>query len=130
MYSLKSSAGKWILAATVLASGLAFLDGSTTSIPLPTIQRQFGASITQLQWVVNAYLLALASLLLLSGSLGDRFGRKKIFLIGIAIFSVASLVSGLAHSALALILAQGFQGIGAATMIPGSLAIINHSFAE
>jgi EmrB/QacA subfamily drug resistance transporter len=128
MQNIKPSAKYLILAAAVLASGMAFLDGSTTNIALPTIQAQFHAGISQLQWVVNAFMLSLASLLLLSGSLGDRFGRKKIFLLGIGVFVVASLLSGLSHSALFLALSQALQGIGAALMIPGSLAIINHTF--
>ena len=130
MYSLKSSSGKWVLVATTLASGMAFFDGSTTSVALPTIQAFFHASITQIQWVVNAFALTLAALLMLSGSLGDRFGRKKIFTYGIVLFVVGSVCSALARQINFLITFQAVQGLGAAMMIPGSLAIISTSFEE
>jgi EmrB/QacA subfamily drug resistance transporter len=129
-YSFKSRAGKLILLATTMASGMAFFDGSTTSVALPAIQHYFHASLSQLQWIVNAFALTLASLLLLSGSLGDRFGRKKIFIYGIIVFIIASALSALSHSTTQLIIYQAFQGLGGAMMIPGSLAIINTSFAE
>jgi EmrB/QacA subfamily drug resistance transporter len=129
-YSLKSRAGKLILLATTLASGMAFFDGSTTGVALPTIQNYFHASITQVQWIVNAFALTLASLLLLSGSLGDRFGRKKIFIMGIGLFTISSVFSALSHSVSQLIVFQALQGLGAAMMIPGSLALINTSFEQ
>jgi EmrB/QacA subfamily drug resistance transporter len=129
-YSLKSREGKLILLATTLASGMAFFDGSTTGVALPTIQHFFHASITQVQWIVNAFALTLASLLLLSGSLGDRFGRKKIFSLGIGLFVLASIASALSHSVTQLVIFQAMQGLGAAMMIPGSLALINTSFEE
>ncbi len=129
-YSLKSKAGKLILLATTLASGMAFFDGSTTGVALPTIQHFFHASQTQVQWIVNAFALTLASLLLLSGSLGDRFGRKKIFSLGIGLFVVASVASALSKSVNQLVIFQALQGLGAAMMIPGSLALINTSFEE
>src|SRR5579885_2534719 len=99
-------AAKWILLATILASGMAFFDGSTTSIALPVLQKAFSASITQIQWVVNAYTVMLAALLLISGSLGDKFGRKKIFLLGMALFAGASVLSGLSRSINQLIIFQ------------------------
>src|SRR5690349_21285238 len=117
-YGLKSREGKLILLATTLASGMAFFDGSTTGVALPTIQHFFHASQTQIQWIVNSFALTLASLLLLSGSLGDRFGRKKIFCSGIGLFILASVASALAKSAGQLITFQAIQGLGAAMMVP------------
>jgi len=128
--TLKSPAGKLILLATTLASGMAFFDGSTTGVALPTIQHAFHASQIQIQWVVNAFALTLASLLLLSGSLGDRFGRKKIFSWGIVLFVAASILSALSRSVAQLIIFQAVQGVGAAMMVPGSLALINTSFEQ
>lgn len=120
--------GKLILLATILASGMAFLDGSIVNIAIPTIQDVFGATIGQIQWVVNAYSLILGSLMLISGALGDRLGRKKVFLAGIVLFTVSSLLCSVSPSILFLILARGLQGVGAALMTPGSLSIINSSF--
>jgi EmrB/QacA subfamily drug resistance transporter len=116
--------------ATVLASGTAFLLGSAVGIALPAIQKAFSTDISGLQWVADAYLLSLASLLLIGGSLGDRFGRKRTFLAGIASFGAAALASGLSHSITALIVFQAIEGIAAAVMVPQSLAIINVAFAE
>ncbi len=129
-FSIKSTKGRLVLLAAILASGMAFFDGSTTSVALPTIQSFFHASITQVQWVVNAFVLTLAALLLLSGSLGDKFGREKIFSLGITLFIVASLFSALSRHINYLIFFQALQGLGAAMMIPGSLAIINSSFEQ
>lgn len=119
-----------ILLTTVLASGMAFLDTSTTNIALPAIQAELNANISTLQWVVTGYSLTLASLLLISGSLGDRFGHKKMFNIGIGFFILFSLLSALSQSTNQLILFQILQGAGAALMIPQSLAIISGSFEE
>jgi EmrB/QacA subfamily drug resistance transporter len=120
------------LAATVLGSSMAFIDGSVVNIALPAIQRNFagsdGSSLASMQWVINAYLLALGSLVLVGGSLGDRFGRRTIFIIGIAIFTGASVVCGLAGGSLTLIAARAFQGVGAALLVPASLAIIGNVF--
>jgi EmrB/QacA subfamily drug resistance transporter len=120
------------LAATVLGSSMAFIDGSVVNIALPAIQHNFagsdGASLASMQWVINAYLLALGSLVLVGGSLGDRFGRRTIFIIGIAIFTGASVVCGLASGALMLIAARAVQGVGAALLVPASLAIIGNVF--
>src|SRR3954464_15050395 len=88
----KSSAGRWVVAATVLGSGIAALDGTVVGIALPAIGRDFGADVAELQWVVTGYTLSLAGLLLLGGSLGDRFGRRRMFIIGTAWFAVASLL--------------------------------------
>lgn len=127
-YTTKSTAGKLILLTTILASGLAFLDTSTTNIALPTIQAKFGATVGGLQWILTGYSLSLASLLLISGSLGDRFGRKKIFNLGIIFFIFTSLASSLAQNVGQLTIFQILQGAAAALMIPQSLAIINTSF--
>ncbi len=120
--------GRWVLFATILASSMAFIDGSALNVALPALQQDLGASGAQLLWIVNAYLLMLASLILVGGSLGDRFGRKRVFMIGIAVFSGASLICGLAPTADVLILARVVQGLGGALMVPGSLAIISASF--
>jgi EmrB/QacA subfamily drug resistance transporter len=122
--------GRWILATATLASSMAFLAGSAVSVALPTIQRAFGADISGIQWVTNAYLLALASLLCVSGSLGDRFGRKKIFTLGIILFMSGTALSGVTANTGQLVFFQGFQGVGAAMMVPGSLAIINVTVPE
>jgi EmrB/QacA subfamily drug resistance transporter len=119
------------LAATVLGSSMAFIDGSVVNIALPAIQRDFGGtgvSLADMQWVINAYLLTLGSLLLVGGSLGDRFGRRTIFIIGIAIFTGASVACALAGNAGMLIAARALQGVGAALLVPASLAIIGNVF--
>src|SRR6266481_634559 len=129
-YSLKTTTGKLILFGAILTSGMAFLDTSSTNIALPNIQSAFHASITSIQWIVNAYMLVLASFLMISGSLGDRFGHKQLFVYGICLFLISSTLSALARSTGQLIAFQGLQGLAAAIMIPQSLAIINVSFAE
>jgi EmrB/QacA subfamily drug resistance transporter len=126
----KSSAGRWVLVATVLGSGMAFLDGTVVNIALPTIGRALDADVADLQWTINGYMLTLASLILLGGSLGDRFGRRRVFVIGVAWFAVASALCALAPNAAALIAARALQGIGGALMTPGSLAIIESAFRE
>ncbi len=118
----------WILAATILGSSLAFIDGSTVNVALPALQRSLGATVTDIQWVVNAYTLFLASLILLGGSLGDHFGRKRIFAVGIVVFAASSAWCGLAPNTGQLILARAVQGVGGALLVPGSLAIISASF--
>jgi EmrB/QacA subfamily drug resistance transporter len=120
--------GRWVLFATILASSMAFIDSSALNVALPALQADLHARGTELLWIVNAYALILAALLLVGGSLGDRFGRKRVFMIGIALFAGASLVCGLASSTGMLIGARAAQGIGAALMVPGSLAIISASF--
>jgi EmrB/QacA subfamily drug resistance transporter len=120
--------GRWVLAAAVLGSGMAMLDGTVVNIALRRIGSDLGASLPQLQWVVNAYLLALASLILVGGSLGDHFGRKRVFMVGVAWFAVASALCGLAQSPGQLIGARLLQGVGAALLTPGSLAMIQGSF--
>ena len=126
--ALRTARGRWVLAVTVLGSGMAFLDGTIVNVALPTIGRDLGASTGELQWVLSGYLLTLASLILLGGSLGDRYGRRRVFLAGAVLFSTASLLCALAPSAGALIAARLIQGVGGALLTPGSLAIIEASF--
>lgn len=122
----------FVLAATVLGSSMAFIDGSVVNIALPAIQRDLAvpgaAGLAAMQWVVNAYLLALGSLVLLGGALGDRFGRRKAFIGGIGIFTLASVFCGLAPGTASLIASRAVQGIGAALLVPASLAIIGQAF--
>jgi EmrB/QacA subfamily drug resistance transporter len=117
-----------VLLATVLGSGIAFLDATVVNVALPTIGAELDAGISGLQWVVNAYTLTLSGFLLLGGSLGDHYGRRRVFVIGVIWFAVASLLCGIAPSAEALIAARALQGIGGALLTPGSLAIIEASF--
>ncbi|HSX09949.1 MAG TPA: MFS transporter [Candidatus Saccharimonadales bacterium] len=123
-------AGKMILAATILASGMAFLDGSVVNIAIPTIQSKLNATITGIQWIVNGYTLMLCALILISGALGDRYGRKKVFLYGIGVFTISSFLCSISHTINELIIYRMIQGIGGAMMIPGSLSIINIAFEE
>ena len=120
--------GRWVLLATVLGSGMAFLDATVVNIALPHIAGQFHAGAASLQWVVNGYTLSLASLILLGGSLGDRYGRRRTFVVGVAWFATASLLCGLAPNVQTLIAARVLQGVGGALLAPGSLAIIEASF--
>jgi EmrB/QacA subfamily drug resistance transporter len=123
-----SGAGRWLLAVAVAGSGMAFLDGTVVNVALPDIGRDFDASTSALQWILNGYLLTLASLILLGGSLGDRYGRRRVFVAGIGLFTVASLLCAVAPSVEFLIGARLLQGIGGALLTPGSLAIIEASF--
>jgi len=125
---LSEARGRWVLTATVLGSSLAMLDATVVNVALPRIGRQFDASLAGLQWTVNAYTLTLAGLILLGGSLGDRFGRRKVFMIGVVWFALASALCGLAPSVQVLIGARALQGIGGALLTPGALAIIQASF--
>jgi len=120
---------RWVLLATVLGSGMAFLDATVVNVALPTIGADLNASVAGLQWVINGYTLTLASLILLGGSLGDRFGRRRIFLLGTVWFAGASLLCGVAPTSEALVAARALQGIGGALLTPGSLAILQASFA-
>ncbi len=126
---IASAQGRWVVAATVLGSGMAALDATVVGIALPAIGRDFHASVASIQWVVDAYTLTLAGLLLLGGTLGDSYGRRKVFGIGVAWFAVASLLCGLAPDASVLIAARALQGMGGALLTPGSLAILQASFA-
>jgi len=126
---LSSAAGRWVLLATVLGSSMALLDSTVVNVALPTIGRHLNASLAGLQWTVTAYTLTLAGLILLGGSLGDRLGRRRVFLIGVVWFALASALCGLAPSIGVLIAARVLQGVGGALLTPGSLAIIQASFA-
>ncbi|MFC4947702.1 MFS transporter [Pseudonocardia sp. GCM10023141] len=121
-------AGRWVLATTVLGSSLAMIDGTVVNVALERIGTEFGAGFAALQWTINAYTLTLASLILLGGSLGDHFGRRRVFLIGVIWFALASLACGLAPDSGTLIAARALQGVGGALLTPGSLAIISASF--
>lgn len=125
-----SGPGRWVLATAVLGSGIAFLDGTVVNVALPAIGRDLDATTSQLQWMLNGYLLTLASLILLGGSLGDRLGRRRVFTIGVGWFTAASLLCAVAPSAELLIAARLLQGVGGALLTPGSLAMIEASFRK
>ena len=120
--------GVRVLAATILGSSMAFIDGTVVNVALPVLQTSLRASVSQMQWVVEAYALFLSSLVLVGGSLADRFGRRRVFLIGIGIFSAASLACGLSVGVRTIILARAVQGVGGALLIPSSLAILGAAF--
>jgi EmrB/QacA subfamily drug resistance transporter len=124
------AAGPWILAVTILGSSMAFIDGSAVNLALPALQKNLNATVVDVQWVVESYALFLAALLLVGGSLGDHYGRKLIFAIGVGLFALASVWCGLAPSVSQLIAARAVQGIGGALLVPGSLAIISASFSK
>jgi EmrB/QacA subfamily drug resistance transporter len=121
---------RWVLTASVLGSSLAFVDGTVVNVALPAIQRSLNASVYQAQWVVESYALFLAALLLVGGSMGDRFGRRRVFVLGVALFGVASLACALSQTVHQLIAARAVQGVGGALLVPGSLALISASFTE
>ncbi|HEX3929835.1 MAG TPA: MFS transporter [Nocardioides sp.] len=125
-----STVGRGVVLAAVLGSGMAMLDGTVVNVALKTIGKDLGASLAQLQWITNGYLLLLASLILLGGALGDRLGRRRVFLVGVVWFAVASVLCGLAPDPTLLIAARVLQGIGGALLTPGSLAIIEAVFAR
>ncbi|MEV7079751.1 MFS transporter [Streptomyces sp. NPDC093516] len=125
---LASPRGRWILLTTVLGSSMALLDSTVVNVALPRIGRDLDADLAALQWTVNAYMVTLAGLILLGGALGDRFGRRKVFVVGVVWFAVASLLCGLAPNAQVLIAARALQGVGGALLTPGSLALIQASF--
>jgi EmrB/QacA subfamily drug resistance transporter len=116
---------RWTLAATIISSSMVFINGSTVNVALPAFQRDLGASVTDIQWIVNIYTLMLASLMLLGGTLGDHIGRKRTFLTGTVIFTIASIACGLTNTTESLILFRAIQGIGGALLTPGSLAILS-----
>src|SRR5580698_2479382 len=120
--------GVGVLAATILASGMVFIDGTVVNVALPALQSALNATVTDVQWVVEAYALFLAALLLVGGSLGDLYGRRKVFLIGVVLFATTSAWCGFASDIRALIVARGVQGVGGALLVPGSLALISSSF--
>ena len=125
-----SSSANWVLAVAILGSSMAFLDGTVINVALPALQSAFRANGADLQWVVQAYALLLAALLLIGGALGDKYGRRLVFLVGVVLFSAGSLWCGLAGSIDSVILARGFEGIGAALLVPESLALITGAFPE
>ncbi len=123
-----SAAGRWVLLATVLGSGMVMIDGTVVNVALAHIGADLGSGFTGLQWIVNAYTLTLASLILLGGSLGDHFGRRRVFVVGVSWFALASAACGLAPTTELLIAARALQGVGGALLTPGSLALISASF--
>src|ERR1700734_3664828 len=122
--------GGWILAATILGSSMAFIDGTVVNVALPALQSSLHATVRGVQWVVESYALLLASLLLVGGSLGDLYGRRKVFVWGVVLFALASGGCGVSPSINWLIFARAVQGIGAALLIPGSLAVISAYFPD
>lgn len=129
LVAYSSAAGRWVLLATVLGSGVAFLDGTVVNVALPAIGRDLSTGFSSLQWVLDAYLLTLGALVLVGGSLGDIFGRRRMFVVGLLGFMLASAACGLAPSAGALIAARAVQGVAAALLVPGSLALLSSSYA-
>jgi EmrB/QacA subfamily drug resistance transporter len=127
---LASTGARWLIAAAVLGSGIALLDGTVVNVALPTIGREFGAGLTGQQWILDGYLLTLSALLLSGGAAGDRYGRRRVFVSGLVVFTAASLACGLAPSVGWLIGARLVQGIGAAALVPGSLALIDAGIIE
>jgi EmrB/QacA subfamily drug resistance transporter len=126
---LATAQGRWLLAAMILGSGMAFLDGSIVGLALPAMNADLDAGAAGVQWIVNAYTLMLAALILVGGSLGDRLGRRRVFVTGVAGFALASVMCAVAPTIEVLVAARGLQGVGAALLTPGSLAIISASFA-
>src|SRR5215831_10644577 len=124
------SARRWTLAATIIGSSLTFVDATVVNVALPALQADLGATITDVQWVIEAYALFLGGLILVGGSFGDQFGRKRVFLSGVWVFTLASIACGIARSTRALIVARAVQGVGAAFLVPGSLAIISATFDD
>src|SRR5712672_538288 len=128
--SCTAKAGPWILAATILASSMAFIDGTIVNVAAPRLQSAFHATVVDVQWVIESYGLFLSSLILVGGALGDWLGRRAVFLAGVVVFAVASVVCGLTPGIALLVIARCVQGVGAALLVPGSLAIISASFDE
>jgi EmrB/QacA subfamily drug resistance transporter len=126
----RGKSGPWVLAATIIASSMTFIDGTVVNVALPALQSSFAATVVSVQWVVESYGLTLAALILVGGSTGDLFGRRRVFLLGVGLFAVASTACGLASSIQQLIAARAIQGVGAAFLVPGSLALISASFEE
>ncbi|WP_336216112.1 MFS transporter [Nonomuraea sp. LPB2021202275-12-8] len=125
---LSQSAGRWVVVATALGAGLVLLETTVLNVALPEIARDLGTGMTGMQWTVNAFALALSGLILFGGALGDRYGRRRIYLVGLALFAIASLLGGLAPSIGWVIAARTMQGVGAALLVPGSLALIQAAF--
>lgn len=125
-----TAVGRWVLAAAILGSTITFIDGTVVNVALPVLQQELGASVGEAQWVIESYALMLSALILVGGSMGDRYGRNRIFAIGVLIFGVASILCGLAMTAGQLIAARTLQGVGAAMLVPGSLALISANFSK
>src|SRR3984957_7515005 len=125
-----AGAGRWILAATILGSSMAFIDSTVVNVALPALETSLHATVIGVQWVVESYGLFLGALILAGGSLGDLFGRRLIFLIGVFVFALASVACGLSSSIQMMVIARSVQGVGAALIVPGSLSIISASFDE
>src|SRR3989442_11593287 len=121
---------RWTLAATIIGSSLTFVDATVVNVALPALQSDLHATITDVQWVIEAYALFVGGLILVGGSMGDQFGRKRTFLAGVMVFTIASIACGLAGSTRALIVARAAQGVGAGFLVPGSLAIISATFDD
>ncbi|HZA85544.1 MAG TPA: MFS transporter, partial [Acidimicrobiales bacterium] len=126
--ALSSARGRWVLAATVAGSGIAFLDSTVVNVALPQIGEDLDTDVAGLQWVLNGYLVALSALILLGGSLGDLFGRKRMFQLGVVVFAAASMACAVAPNVAMLVGARVLQGVGGALLTPGSLAILEASF--
>jgi EmrB/QacA subfamily drug resistance transporter len=126
----KREAQRWILVATILASSMAFIDSTVVNVAIPALQASFHASIVDVQWVVESYALFLSALILVGGVLGDRYGRRLVFLAGVTLFAAASIACGFSATIRELVIARSIQGIGAALLVPGSLAIISALFDE
>src|SRR6195256_6915634 len=125
-----ASPKRWTLVATILASSMTFIDATVVNVALPALQSDLQATITDVQWVIEAYALFLGALVLVGGSMGDQFGRKRVFLFGVIAFTAASVLCGIAMSPRTLIVGRALQGIGAAFLVPGSLAIISATFGD
>ena len=128
--SCPKRAAPWVLAATIIGSGMTFIDGTVVNVALPALQASLGATMAEVQWVVESYALLLSALILVGGALGDRFGRRRVFAAGVVLFGAASLACGVSRGSAQLIAARGLQGVGAALLVPGSLAIISAEFDE
>src|SRR5256712_1971579 len=124
------SRARLTLAATIVGSSMTFVDATVVNVALPALQADLHATITDVQWVIEAYALFLGALILVGGSMGDQLGRKRVFLFGVVAFTAASILCGVATSPRALIVGRGLQGIGAAFLVPGSLAIISATFSD
>src|SRR6266571_4631570 len=127
---LGTAAGRGALVASALASGMAFLDSTVVNVALPHLGRDLHATVSGLQWTVTGYTLTLAAFVLLGGALGDRYGRRRVFLVGVASFTLFSVLCGLSRDVGLLIAARALQGCGAALLTPGSLALLHASFDE
>jgi EmrB/QacA subfamily drug resistance transporter len=124
------AARRWALVVAILGSTMAFLDATVVTVALPVMQRELGATMAEMQWIVEAYALLLASLVLVGGALGDRLGRRRVFVVGTSIFAVASAACAAAPNAMALVVTRAVQGIGAALLVPGSLALVTAAYPD